>query len=196
MTEKRPNWTTRIIGVAVFLFVALFGVLVYFNRSAPPPPPPPGPAPYLMMQLEDGPVVIRLRPDLAPKHVARMVELTERGFYDGLVFHRVIDDFMAQTGDPTGTGRGGSDLPDVEAEFGGPFVRGTVGGARSGDPDSFNSQFFIVTGDASYLDNQYTVIGQVESGMEFVDMIKKGDPSDNGMVTAPDKIVGMKVEYR
>ena len=148
----------------------------------------------LLIQLKDGTVTIQLRPDLAPNHVARLKELARKGFYDGVVFHRVIEGFMAQTGDPTGTGTGGSDLPDLKAEFTNThFGRGVVGMARARDPDSANSQFFIMYGDADLLDGNYTVFGEVVSGMEFVDNIKKGDSANNGLVDGPDKIVSMKV---
>jgi peptidylprolyl isomerase len=141
-----------------------------------------------------GRVVIELRPDLAPKHVARIKTLTKRGFYNGVVFHRVIDRFMAQTGDPTGTGTGKSDLPDLPAEFTDtPFQRGTLGMARSDDPDSANSQFFICLDDASFLNNKYTAFGEVISGMDAVDKIKKGSESDNGQVDHPDKIIKMQI---
>lgn len=124
-----------------------------------------------------GDVVIRLRPDLAPGHVARISELAGEGFYDGVVFHRVIAGFMAQGGDPTGTGMGGSDKPDLPAEFNRePHVRGICSMARAANPDSANSQFFICFDDARFLDGQYTVWGQVESGMEFVDALPKGEP--------------------
>ena len=124
-----------------------------------------------------GDVVIKLRPDLAPGHVGRITELAGRGFYDGVLFHRVIPGFMAQTGDPTGTGTGSSDLPDLKAEFNRePHVRGTVSMARKGDPDSANCQFFICFEDAGFLDGQYTVFGEVESGMEHVDALPKGEP--------------------
>jgi peptidylprolyl isomerase len=143
----------------------------------------------LYLDLPYGRVVIKLRPDLAPDHVARIKQLTRDGFYDGIVFHRVIDGFMAQTGDPTGTGMGGSDEPDLKAEFTDtPFVRGVIGAARAQDPDSANSQFFIVFDDASFLNGQYTVWGEVVEGMEFVDQIKRGEPPAN-----PDKIVRMQV---
>lgn len=143
----------------------------------------------LYLDLKDGRVVIELLPDIAPKHVKRIKKLTREGFYDGIVFHRVIDGFMAQTGDPTGTGRGGSDYPDVRAEFSSePFVRGIIGAARSQHPDSANSQFFIVFDDATFLDGNYTVWGRVVSGMEFVDKIKLGEPPVN-----PDKIVRLQV---
>ena len=129
----------------------------------------------LYLDLEDGRVVIELRPDLAPQHVARIKELAREGFYDGIVFHRVIPSFMAQTGDPTGTGRGGSDKPDLPAEFSNePFVRGTLGMARTSDPNSANSQFFITFAQTPHLNGQYTVWGQVVEGMEYVDQIAQG----------------------
>ena len=124
-----------------------------------------------------GDVVIRLRPDLAPGHVERIASLARDGFYDGVVFHRVIPGFMAQGGDPTGTGMGGSKQPDLKAEFSDePHVRGTCSMARSSSPDSANSQFFICFTDAGFLDGQYTVWGEVESGMEHVDALPKGEP--------------------
>lgn len=142
----------------------------------------------LYMDLKDGRVIIEMRPDLAPVHVARIKELVRQGFYDGVVFHRVIDGFMAQTGDPTGTGTGGSSKK-LKAEFNSePHVRGIVSMARAPDPHSADSQFFIVFGDARFLDNQYTVWGKVISGMEFVDKIKRGEPPAN-----PDKIIKMQV---
>jgi peptidylprolyl isomerase len=143
----------------------------------------------LYLDLSAGRVVIQLRPDLAPKHVARIKELTRAGFYNGIVFHRVIPGFMAQTGDPTGTGRGGSDKPDLPAEFSDqPFERGTIGMARTSDPDSANSQFFIMFAPAPHLNGQYTVWGQVVDGMQFVDQIAKGEPPAH-----PDKIIKMQV---
>lgn len=144
----------------------------------------------LHLELRDGTVVIKLRPDLAPQHVARIGELVREGFYDGLKFHRVIDGFMAQTGDPLGNGTGGSGQ-NIPAEFSPhPHARGTVSMARASDPNSADSQFFIVFGDARYLDGQYTVWGEVEEGMEHVDAIKRGD-GPNGMVSEPDIIVRM-----
>jgi peptidylprolyl isomerase len=132
-----------------------------------------------------GDVVIRLRSDVAPNHVARITELANSGFYDDVVFHRVIPGFMAQGGDPTGTGMHGSELPDLKAEFSNtPHVRGTVSMARKPNPDSANSQFFIVFDDAAFLDGQYTVWGEVESGMEYVDALPVGEPPSN-----PGKIV-------
>jgi peptidylprolyl isomerase len=143
----------------------------------------------LYMDLDSGRVVIELRPDLAPKHVARIKELAREGFYDGIVFHRVIPGFMAQTGDPTGTGRGGSDKPDLPAEFSNePFVRGTLGMARTSDPNSANSQFFINFVETPHLNGQYTVWGQVVEGMEYVDQITPGEPPAN-----PAKILKMQV---
>jgi len=148
----------------------------------------------IYLDTKDGRITIKLRPDLAPKHVAQIETLTKRGFYDGAVFHRVIDGFMAQTGDPTGTGMGKSDLPDIPAEFSAePFKRGTVGMARSQDPNSANSQFFICFAGAPFLNNKYTVVGEVTSGMDVVDKIKKGDKAANGQVTDPDKIVKMQL---
>jgi peptidylprolyl isomerase len=124
-----------------------------------------------------GDVVIKLRPDLAPGHVQRITDLANSGFYDGVAFHRVIPGFMAQGGDPSGTGMSGSDKPDLKAEFSSsPHVRGTASMARKGDPHSANSQFFICFDDAGFLDNQYTVWGEVESGMEYVDALPVGEP--------------------
>ncbi len=145
------------------------------------------------MELKDGTVIIELRPDLAPNHVARIKELTSDGFYDGIVFHRVIPGFMAQTGDPTGTGTGSSDKPNVAAEFSKePHVRGTVSMARSTSPDSANSQFFICFADCASLDGQYSAFGKVVSGMEHIDAIKKGR-GGGGEVSDPDCIVKMSL---
>ena len=147
----------------------------------------------LVMDLKDGPVIIELRPDQAPRHVARIKELVRQGFYDGLVFHRVIDGFMAQGGDPTGTGTGGSGKK-LKAEFSGqPHVRGTLSMARSSHPDSADSQFFIVFSRSRFLDGKYTVWGQVTDGMKYVGKIKRGDESRNGTVVDPDKIIRMRV---
>jgi peptidylprolyl isomerase len=152
------------------------------------------PANTVNLDLATGRVVIELRPDLAPKMVARFKQLCHEHFYDGTPFHRVIDGFMAQGGDPTGTGEGGSKYPNVPAEFSqsAHFVRGTVGAARTSDPDTQNSQFFIDFAPAANLDGQYTIFGQVVSGMSFVDALKKGDP-ESGHVDSPDKIVKMRV---
>ena len=139
----------------------------------------------LILNTTCGEVVIAMRPDLAPRHVARIKELVRDGFYDGVVFHRVIDGFMAQTGCPRGNGTGGSKYPDLKAEFNAePHVRGTVSMARASSPNSANSQFFICFADARFLDRQYTVWGKVVSGMENVDEIKRGEP-----VRDPDKIL-------
>ena len=165
--------------------------------------------PHLILTIKGGDVDIELLPAIAPKHVERVIALTEAGAYDGVVFHRVIDGFMAQTGDVqygksgaegfdlSMAGMGGSDLPDVEAEFNAEsFQRGVLGAARSQDPNSFNSQFFITTADASFLDGQYTVFGKVVSGMEFVDGLEKGPAEQNGAVVNPDQIVSAKIEYK
>ena len=130
-----------------------------------------------------------MRPDLAPNHVQRIIELASEGFYNGVVFHRVIPNFMAQTGDPTGTGTGSSDKPNLNQEFSSEsHVRGTASMARSADPNSANSQFFICFGDCSWLNNQYTIWGEVEEGMELIDQIKKGE-DESGMVRDPDKMI-------
>jgi peptidylprolyl isomerase len=148
-----------------------------------------GDADTVYLDTTYGRVTIRLRRDLAPKHAAQIEALVKQHFYDGIVFHRVIDGFMAQTGDPTGTGTGGSKLPNIPAEFSKEhFGRGTVGMARSSSPDSANSQFFICFGDASFLDGKYTIVGQVTSGMDSIDKIKRGEPPAN-----PDKIVKMRM---
>lgn len=147
----------------------------------------------LYMDLADGRVVIQLDPSIAPNTVARIKELTRQGFYNGIVFHRVIPGFMAQTGDPTGTGMGGSGK-NLKAEFNEkPHVRGVVSMARASDPDSADSQFFICFDDATFLDGQYTAFGEVVQGMEFVDKIKAGTSNNNGKVANPDKIVKMQV---
>jgi len=147
----------------------------------------------LYLDIPAGRVVIALRPDLAPNHVARIKELVRKGFYDGLTFHRVIPGFMAQTGDPLGNGSGGSGK-NIKAEFSKEhFGRGVVGMARSSSPDSADSQFFITLGDAGFLDGKYTIFGQVTSGMEFVDKIKAGSEANNGAVAQPDKIVRAQI---
>lgn len=143
----------------------------------------------LVLDTSKGEVTIKLRPDLAPNHVERIKTLVGEGFYDGVVFHRVIDGFMAQGGDPTGTGMGGSKLPDLKQEFSSePHVRGICSMARSANPDSANSQFFICFGDASFLDGQYTVWGEVTEGMENVDQFARGEPVRN-----PDQINSAKL---
>ena len=142
----------------------------------------------LTMTLDGGDVTIRLRPDLAPNHVQRIAELANDGFYDGVVFHRVIPGFMAQGGDPTGTGTSGSDKPNLKQEFSSePHVRGVCSMARTNDPNSANSQFFIVFDDAGFLDRQYTVWGEVTDGMELIDALPTGEPPRN-----PGKIVSMR----
>lgn len=147
----------------------------------------------LYLDLKDGRVVIELRPDLAPNHVARIKELAREHFYDGIVFHRVIDGFMAQTGDPTGTGMGGSGKK-LKQEFSSePHVRGTLSMARASDPNSADSQFFICFAPSPSLNGKYTVWGKVVEGMEFVDKIKKGDSYRNGQVSDPDKIIKLQV---
>jgi len=174
-----------------FLFAVMLGATLL---TAPAKAGTLDPENTIYLELKDGTVVIQLRPDLAPKHVERIKTLTREGFYDGLKFHRVIRGFMAQTGDPLGNGTGGSQYPDLPAEFSNtPHVRGTLSMARSGHPDSANSQFFIMFGRAPHLDNKYTIWGQVVSGMEFVDKIKKGLSSRNGAVRKPDSIVSMKI---
>jgi peptidylprolyl isomerase len=143
----------------------------------------------LTLETTKGDVVIQMRPDLAPDHVAHIKKLVNEGFYNGIVFHRVIEGFMAQTGCPNGTGTGGSKYPNLKAEFNNePHVRGVCSMARSSMPDSANSQFFICFADARFLDKQYTVWGQVTSGMENVDKIKRGEP-----VRDPDKIISAKI---
>ena len=161
----------------------------------------------MILKLKDGEVKIELFPDVAPAHVKRIKELANSGKYNGVVFHRVIDGFMAQTGDVqfgnwdskefnlSRAGMGGSDLPDLKAEFNNlPHERGTLSMARSQNPDSANSQFFICFQPAPFLDRQYTVFGKVISGMEFVDKIKRGDSNNHGSVTDPDKIISFKSE--
>ena len=161
----------------------------------------------MILKLKDGEVKIQLFPEVAPKHVERIKKLADDGSYDNVVFHRVIDGFMAQTGDVKfgnssskefdlrKAGMGGSDLPDLKSEFNDlPHERGTLSMARSSDPDSANSQFFICFEQASFLDRQYTVFGKVIEGMEFVDKIKRGDSDNNGSVSDPDKIISFKSE--
>ena len=191
--------TRRLFGALVIGAMALSSTASFAQSGTP----------HLILTLDDGVVDIELLPALAPKHVERVIALTNEGAYDGVVFHRVIDGFMAQTGDvkfgKTGgadfnlaqAGMGGSELPDVEAEFNAEtFGRGVLGAARSQDPNSFNSQFFITTADASFLNGQYTVFGKVVSGMDFVDALEKGPSDQNGAVANPDKIVSAKIEYK
>lgn len=159
----------------------------------------------LTIELKDGPVVIQLMPEKAPKHVQRIRELAAKGLYDNVAFHRVMEGFMAQTGDvrygnmekgfdAAAAGQGGSDMPDLPAEFSDvPFERGVVGMARAQDPDSANSQFFIMFAPGDFLNGQYTVVGKVVSGMENVDKIKRGDDANNGSVTDPDRMIKVTV---
>ncbi|RWO25039.1 peptidylprolyl isomerase [Mesorhizobium sp.] len=160
----------------------------------------------MIIALKDGDVTIALRPDLAPKHVEQIKKLVRQGAYDNVAFHRVIDGFMAQTGDvkfgnmkngfsADAVGTGGSDLPDLPAEFSKTerYQRGVVGMARSQDPDSANSQFFIMFAPAPPLDGQYTIVGNVENGMELVDKIKKGDAAQNGVVSDPDRMIKVRI---
>ena len=166
----------------VFLFGALFFIMTANNSEAQDLEN------QLYIDLKDGRIIIDLLPNIAPQHVNRIKELTREGFYDGIVFHRVIEGFMAQTGDPTGTGTGGSG-EKLRSEFSDEsFVRGTVGMARSQNPHSGDSQFFICLDDAQFLNNQYTVWGKVISGMEFVDIIERGEPPAN-----PDKMLKVQV---
>jgi len=195
---------------------AVFGILAIFAAAlfgAIAPAMAQQGTPHLILTLKDGDVDIQLMPEIAPKHVARIIDLTNKGEYNGVVFHRVIDGFMAQTGDvkygKTGgpdfnlanAGMGGSDEPDVPAEFSNtPYAPGIVGAARGGDPDSFNSQFFIMftdmdPGAGASLTGQYTVFGKVVSGMDLVDNIKKGDPR-SGQMADPDKIISAKIAYK
>lgn len=192
-----------IVGILAILAAAVFGAVSF----AAPAKAATG-TPHLILTLKDGDVDIQLMPDVAPKHVERIVTLTKQGAYDGVVFHRVIDGFMAQTGDvkfgKTGSpnfdlsmaGTGASDLPDVPAEFSKlHYDPGTVGAARSQDPDTFNSQFFITFADAGFLDGQYTIFGKVVAGMDVVNKIQKGDPQ-TGSMPDPDKIITAKIEYK
>lgn len=176
----------------IFCFITFEGIAMSQNQSpayTPNQPPPLDPENTLYLDLEFGRVVLALQPDWAPNHVARIKELTREGFYDGIVFHRVVENFMAQTGDPTGTGSGGSDKEDLKAEFNAiPHLRGSLAMARTADPDSANSQFFICFTRASFLDEKYTNFGRVVDGMEYVDQIAKGEPPRN-----PTKIIKMQV---
>jgi peptidylprolyl isomerase len=189
MTRRRS--LIAISATALLGTTALFGGLMSKSEAAVPPATPEN---EVYLDLKGGRVVILLRPDLAPKHVERVKILCQQGFYDGTPFHRVIEGFMAQGGDPTGTGTGGSKLPNLPAEFTNKahFLRGTVGAARAADPDSANSQFFIMFAPAPSLDGQYTIWGQVIKGMEYVDAIKRGAPP-NGTVKDPDKIIHMRL---
>jgi peptidylprolyl isomerase len=179
-------------GVILGILLAAIGIFFAASVAAPSASMAQEGTPHWLIELKDGVVDVELLPAVAPQHVERIVTLTNDGFYNGIVWHRVIDGFMAQSGDPTGTGAGGSDLPDVVAEFNAEsFTRGAVGAARTNDPNSFNSQFFICFADCTFLDGQYTVFGRVVEGMEFVDNITRGEPPAN-----PDQIVSAKIEYR
>ncbi len=187
---RRSRFLSTLLAITGLMFAAVC------PATAQQPQPPlemPNLEDTLYLELEYGLVVIKMRPDLAPKHVARIKELVRSGFYDGIVFHRVVDGFMAQTGDPKGNGTGGSGQT-IAAEFNeGKHVRGAVSMARSPNINSADSQFFIVLSESSFLDGQYTYWGEVTSGMEFVDRIRKGDPNENGAVPYPDRIVRMQV---
>lgn len=171
----------------------LFAIMLAFVTSAAPAvaqAPKTNPEHTLVIELKTGTVLIQMRPDLAPRHVERVKELARAGFYNGLVFHRVIDGFMAQTGDPTGTGRGGSGRARLQAEFTPtPFERGSIGAARGPDPNSADSQFFIVFKHSPHLNGEYTNWGRVVSGMHFVDQITRGEPPAN-----PDKMLRVYIQ--
>jgi cyclophilin family peptidyl-prolyl cis-trans isomerase len=192
---RRAEFLLGLVAVAFAAMLAALPIQSVYAQSG---------TPHLLLELKDGTVDIELLPEVAPKHVERVIALTEKGAYDNVLFHRVIDGFMAQTGDvqfgksdgpdfnPGRAGTGGSDMPDVVAEFSDlHYDRGVLGAARTADPNTFNSQFFITFADAGFLDGQYTIFGKVVSGMEFVDNITKGEPPTN-----PDKIVSAKIEYR
>lgn len=180
----------KILSTLVPLFLTMFAVAMPASAQAPVAAPAPAAAPspenILVLDLSTGGrVTIQMFPDLAPAHVERIKTLTRQGFYNNVVFHRVIDGFMAQTGDPQGTGQGGSELPDLKAEFNKtPHLRGTVSMARTNEPDTANSQFFICFQPRFSLDNKYTVFGRVTSGMQFVDAIERGEPPAN-----PSKVI-------
>ena len=184
---------TTLLAFAAATLIA--GTALMSDQSAAAPTGATDKSNLVDMTLPAGVVVIKLRPDLAPHGVERIKTLVRQGFYDNTPFHRVIEGFMAQGGDPTGTGTGGSQLPDLPAEFTNKakFVRGTMGLARTGDPNSANSQFYIMFAPAPSLDNQYTIVGEVVRGMEFVDKIKRGS-GGNGMVSDPTRIVHMRLE--
>jgi cyclophilin family peptidyl-prolyl cis-trans isomerase len=205
----------KLRAAAIAGLVAIFAAVVFgATIAAPTASLAATGTPHLILTLKDGDVDIQLLPDIAPKHVARIIALAQKGAYDGVVFHRVIDGFMAQTGDveygKTGSpsynlqmaGIGGSDMPDVPAEFSDtPYAPGSVGAARGQDPNSFNSQFFIMLSDmqpeqGAGLTGHYTVFGKVVAGLKFVDNLKKGDPQNNGSVDDPDKIIKAQIVYK
>jgi peptidylprolyl isomerase len=176
------------------LFGALALVLTLSLNMGALDPAHAGNGNILNIELKTGVVKIRLLPEIAPNHVKRIKRLISEGFYDGIVFHRVIKGFMAQTGDPTGTGTGGSPYGNLKAEFSNtPFSRGMVGMARSQNPHSANSQFFIMLADGDFLNGQYTVFGKVVSGMKHVDQIKKGNKAQNGLVENPDMMLRVSI---
>ena len=178
----------------LFALLAALPLIAPLALSAPALAGHDDPVQTLVMKTSKGTIRIRLMHDMAPKHAERLKTLSQEGFYDGVVFHRVLAGFMAQTGDPTGTGTGGSSYPDLKAEFSAmPFKRGTIGMARSQSPNSANSQFFIVYERSDWLDGKYTVVGQVVEGMDVADALKKGERAKNGMVKNPDKIVRMRL---
>ncbi|WP_417581593.1 peptidylprolyl isomerase [Pelagibacterium sp.] len=202
MADHTAKPTNRKVGFLAFAFVAVFGAMVAWpylpfgqtQAMAQTASEVPSDAPIATLTLESGIVTIALRPDLAPAHVERITALANSGFYDGLKFHRVIDGFMAQTGDPLGNGSGGSDEDDLVAEFSNEnFVRGTLGMARTNNPNSANSQFFIVTADSPHLNGQYTLFGNVIEGMDLIDGLEKGPASANGAVQNPDIMVSLRV---
>lgn len=185
----------RVLKLFVVWFAMLAGAVA---AQVPPPAAPPAPDPQNILHLElstGGDVVILMRPDKAPASVERVRTLARAGFYDGIVFHRVIEGFMAQTGDPKGTGEGGSPLPDLKAEFNDlPHLRGVVSMARTDKPDTANSQFFICFQPTVRLDGKYTVVGRVTSGMQYVDAIKRGDPIEGRVTDEPSRIVRAWIE--
>ena len=209
MTSLKQR-AAALAGLLAILVATLFGATI----AAPTASLGATGTPHLILTLKDGDVDIQLLPDIAPKHVQRIIDLTTKGAYDGVVFHRVIDTFMAQTGDVTYgksgsptynlqmAGNGGSDMPNVQAEFSNtPYAPGIVGAAGSSDPDSFNSQFFIMLSDmdpaeGAGLTGTYTVFGKVIAGLQFVDNIKKGDEANNGAVDDPDKIIKAQIVYK
>lgn len=179
---------------SLFFLVATINLAIFnMNSSHAQKPKMQNSENLLYIDLNQGRIVIQMLPEIAPAHVERVKKLARQKFYDGVVFHRVIDGFMAQTGDPTGTGMGGSKMPDLRAEFSDePHIRGAVSMARATDPNSANSQFFIVTKDSRFLDGQYTIWGRVIKGMELVDKIKKGE-GRNGEVSNPDAMLRVRV---
>ena len=186
---------TRLVHLFAVMFPVLTALICAAPATAQPLPAGVDPQNAILIDTKYGRIVIKLRPDLAPKHVERIKTLARDKFYDNVPFHRVIAGFMAQTGDgQNGDGTGGSKYPDLPAEFSKtPFTRGIVGMARTQNPNSANSQFFIMYGDGSFLNGQYTVVGQVVSGMEVVDKLKKGSESNNGAVSDPDRMLKVQV---